>query len=370
MKRTPLHDRHVGLGAKIVEFAGWEMPLYYSGIVREVEAVRHHAGIFDLSHMGEVFISGRGGLDLIQYVTTNDAGALDIGRAQYTLMCDEHGGIIDDLIVYRLDQDDYMLVVNASNTDSDFAWMESHNQCGAHSENLSDEIGIIAVQGPKSQEILQQFVDFDLGTLRRFAVVRAGVGEAEAWIARTGYTGEDGFEVYCHNSDCVDIWDRAMHAGKPLGMEPAGLGARDVLRLESAYPLYGNELTLQTNPVDAHLLWVVQFNKGDFLGKEGILRARELGPRKVLAGLSTDQRCIPRHDQQVVVDGTLIGHVTSGTFSPTLGKAIALAYLEPRYAEIGNHVEVDIRGKLCACEVVPTPFYRVKKPVAGTTSVQ
>ena len=367
MKRTPLHDQHVQLGAKMVEFAGWEMPLYYSGIVREVEAVRHHAGIFDLSHMGELFISGPDALDLIQYVTTNDATALDVGRAQYTLMCNEHGGIIDDLIVYRLDRDDYMLVVNASNTDSDFAWISAHNECPAHSENLSDEIGIIAVQGPESQEILQRIVSFDLSTIRRFGIVRAGVGKAQAWIAGTGYTGEDGFEIYCHNSDCEDIWDRAMHAGKPLGMEPAGLGARDVLRLEAAYPLYGNELTIRTSPVDARLLWVVQFSKGEFLGRDTILRARELGPRKLLAGLSTEQRCIPRHDQQVIVDGALIGRVTSGTFSPTLGKAIALAYLEPGYAEIGAHVEVDIRGKLCACEVVSTPFYRVKKPVSATT---
>ncbi len=368
MKRTPLYEEHVRLGAKMIEFAGWEMPLYYTSIVREVEAVRHNAGIFDLSHMGEIVVSGPAALDLIQYMTTNDASKLDVGRAQYTLMCDPAGGIIDDLIVYRLDREDYMLVVNASNTDKDYAWIEDHNDFGAHSENLSDEIGIVSIQGPRSQGILQEIVDFDLGTLRRFGVVQAAIGEAEAWIARTGYTGEDGFEIYCHTSDCADIWLRAMHAGRPFGMEPCGLGARDVLRLEAAYPLYGNELTLQTTPVDARLLWVVQLGKGEFLGREAIIRAKELGPQKLLAGLTTEQRCIPRHNQQVIVDGTLIGHITSGTFSPTLGRAIALAYLEPGYTEIGTHVDVDIRGKLCACEIVPTPFYQVKKPAAVATT--
>ena len=368
MKRTPLYEEHVRLGAKMVEFAGWEMPLYYSGIVREVEAVRNSAGIFDISHMGTIVVSGPSALDLVQHITTNNASALDIGRAQYTLMCDERGGIIDDLIVYRLDQDDYMLVVNASNTDTDFAWIEAHNLVNAHIENLSDEIGIISIQGPKSQAVLKGIVRFDPGTIRRFGVVQAAIGDAETWIARTGYTGEDGYEVYCHNSDCADIWHRAMQAGASLGLEPAGLGARDVLRLEAAYPLYGNELTRQTTPVDARLLWVVQLDKGEFLGREAILQAKERGPQRLLAGLSTEQRCIPRHDQQVLADGTLIGHITSGTFSPTLGKAIALAYLDPNCAETGMHVNVDVRGRLCDCEVVPTPFYRMKKPTATVTT--
>lgn len=365
MKRTPLYEEHIRLGAKMVKFAGWEMPLYYSGIVREVEAVRSAAGVFDLSHMGELFITGPSALNLIQYVTTNDASALEVGRAQYSLMCDEHGGVIDDLIVYRIDSDEYMLVVNASNVDSDFTWIEEHNVARAHCENLSSEIGIIAVQGPNSQEILKNVVDYDLNSLRRFSIVRTRVGEADAWIARTGYTGEDGFEIYCPNADCPAIWEMVMREGKPLGAEPVGLGARDILRLEAAYPLYGNELTRQTNPVDARLLWVVQLGKDDFLGKEAILQAKKLGPQQLLAGLTTGQRCIPRHDQQVLVDGTLIGHITSGTFSPTLGKAIALAYLKPEYAAIGTHIDVDIRGKMCTCEVVATPFYRVKKPIVS-----
>lgn len=367
MKRTPLYEEHVQLGAKITEFAGWEMPLYYTSIVKEVDAVRHRAGIFDLSHMGELLVSGPHALDLIQYVTTNDAAALSVGRAQYTLMCDEHGGIIDDLIVYRIASDEYLLIVNASNIDSDFAWIEENNELEADCENRSDDFGIIAVQGPLSQEILRLVVDTDLSALRRFGVVMARVGDAQAWIARTGYTGEDGFEICCRNTDSPGIWELVIQAGRPLGLEPVGLGARDVLRLEAAYPLYGNELTRQTTPVDAHLLWVVQFSKGDFLGKEAILQVKELGPQKLLAGLSTEQRCVPRHDQQITADGMLVGHVTSGTFSPTLGKAITLAYLRPEYTGVGTHVEVDIRGKLCLCEVVPTPFYRVKKPMAVTT---
>ncbi len=358
MKRTTLYDTHVRLTAKIVSFAGWDMPLYYTGIVHEVEAVRTAAGIFDVSHMGELFVSGTEALALVQGLTTNDSSCMEIGEAQYTLLCDDNGGVIDDLIVYRTDETEYMLVVNASNVDADYEWLQQHNQTSAVCDNRTEAMAIIAVQGPKSQEILQQTANTNIGDLRRMRSVIARIGDASCRVARSGYTGEDGFELFCRAEDSVRIWDRIMMAGESSGITPCGLGARDVLRLEVGYPLHGNEITRETTPVDAHLMWVVKPDKGDFIGREAILNAKASGPKHALVGLSTNERAIPRHGQTVIVAGRAIGSVTSGTFSPTLGRAIALAYVEPPYAEIGSKVDVDIRGRSCACEVVKTPFYR------------
>ena len=369
MMRTALYDEHLRLRAKMTQFAGWEMPLYYSGIVREVEAVRSTAGIFDLSHMGEFMVSGPRALDLIQLVTTNDASRLEIGEAQYTLMCNENGGVIDDLIVYRLESDLYMLVVNASNTESDFRWIQAHNSMDADLQDRSLETGLVAVQGPSAVELLQPAVNVDLAGIRRFTIKEGRVGDAVAWVARTGYTGEDGFELYCSSSDCLGIWRRVMARSEEFRAEAAGLGARDVLRLEAGYPLYGNELTFETTPVEARLMWAVKLDKGEFIGRQAILKASEEGPDQLLIGLVSVDRCIPRHEQAVTANGIAIGVVTSGTYSPILGKGIAMAYVEPDYAVEGAEVDVQIRDKPCPFHVVRLPFYRSKSlaPVAVKT---
>ena len=367
MMRTALYEEHLRLGAKITQFAGWDMPMYYSGIVREVEAVRSAAGIFDLSHMGEFMVSGPQALDLIQLVTTNDASCLEIGDAQYTLMCNEDGGVVDDLIVYRLDSDAYMLVVNASNTESDHQWVQAHNQWGADCQNRSHETCLVAVQGPAARELLQPVTGIDLSAVGRFTIKQGRVGDVPAWIAGTGYTGEDGFEIYCSSSEGQDLWRSVLTQGGGFGAEPAGLAARDVLRLEAGYPLYGNELTSRTTPVEARLMWTVKLEKGEFIGEQAILHAREQGPDRVLTGLTSVDRCIPRHEQAVMANRVTVGAVTSGTYSPTLGKGIAMAYVEPDYAVEGMELDVHIRDKPCPFRVVRLPFYRSKSiaPIAA-----
>jgi len=360
------------MGAKMTEFAGWEMPLQYAGIAHEVSIVRAKVGLSDISHMGELVISGPNALALVGHVTTNDASALAVGAAQYSLMCDKSGGVIDDLIVYRTGSEEYLLVVNASNVETDFEWIASHNAFGAKLEDISADTALIAVQGPLSAELLEPLSEFDTATLGRFHIRRALVAGIQCRAARTGYTGEDGFEILCAASDAVDLWRSLLVTGRPLGAEPIGLGARDVLRLESAYSLYGHELTRETTPVAARLMWAVKPTKGDFVGRDAILQAREKGEKRVLAGIEAIDRCIPRHGCSIVtlnliqgppemlnqVQHDVVGVVTSGTFSPTLSKAIGLAYIDRECAAIGTELSVVTGGRICACRVVPTPFYR------------
>lgn len=345
----------------MVEFAGWEMPLYYSGIVREVSAVRTSVGIFDLSHMGELIVSGPQALDLVQFVTTNDASRLDVGKSQYALLCDESGGVIDDLFVYKLRPSMYMLVVNASNARTDFEWIQRHNNFNTGIENRSADMGLVAVQGPSSKDLLQTLVKFDLDTLPRFGIKQDRVGQVEAWIARTGYTGEDGFELYCSAPDSVSLWQSVLDAGGPFDAVPVGLGARDVLRLEAGYPLYGNELSRDVTPVEAGLLWAVKPEKGDFIGKEAILDRRQRGPNRMLVGFEAPERCIPRHGYELVADGTVIGEITSGTFSPTLDKGIAMGYVDVEHAVKGAEVEMPLRGKPCSLRIRSTRFYKSRQ---------
>jgi aminomethyltransferase len=365
--RTPLYEEHVELGAKMTEFAGWEMPLQYAGIAHEVEVVRTKVGLFDISHMGEFVISGPHALALVQYVTTNDASALEVGKAQYSLLCDENGGVIDDLIVYRTGEQEYLLVVNASNEKSDFEWIASHNAFGATLENQSADTALIALQGPLAERVMYPLAAFDAASLGRFGITRGKVAGIDCHVARTGYTGEDGFEIFCAASGAVDLWTSLMVA-KVLGAEPIGLGARDVLRLEAAYPLYGHELTRDTTPVAARLMWVVKPDKGDFIGRDAILSAKQTGEKRTLVGIEAIDRCIPRHGCDVMNQGAVVGSITSGTFSPTLGKAIALAYIDKASAVVGTEVEVvtsfdklRMRGRTCACRVVPTPFYKKQR---------
>lgn len=361
--RTPLYEEHVKLGAKMTEFAGWEMPLQYAGIAHEVEVVRTKVGLFDISHMGEFVICGPNALSLVQHVTTNDASTLDVGAAQYSLLCDESGGVVDDLILYRTDEWAYIPVVNAANADSDFAWIESHNSVDAGLRRWSG-VTSVAVQGPMAECLVDLVADhLDVRSLARFGVAEATIADSRCRVARTGYTGEDGFEISTYYCESPDLWVSLLEAGKPFGAEPCGLGARDVLRLEAAYPLYGHELTRETTPVAARLMWVVKPEKGDFIGRDAILRAKQGGEPRTLVGLEAVDRCIPRHGSDVVIlkqvqHDAIVGSITSGTFSPTLGKAIALAYIDREFSAVGTEVGVITGGRTCRCRVVPTPFYK------------
>ncbi len=355
--RTPLYDLYRQLSANMTEFAGWEMPVYFSSIIDEVRAVRTHAGIFDLSHMGELIVSEPGALDALQFVTTNDVSRLDVGRAQYTLMCNDKGGILDDLIVYRLDEERFMLVVNAANVIPDYEWIQEHNLSNASIDDQSLQTGLIAIQGPSSAEILARLVELDVKAMPRFRIAHSKVGDADAWIASTGYTGELGYELYCAASDTESIWQHLSEAGRPFGAKPAGLGARDVLRLEAGYPLYGHEMTSETTPVESRMMWAVKPEKGAFIGKGAILKAKAVAPKKLLTGIVTTDRCVPRSSYDINFGGRCVGTVTSGTFSPMLQNGIALAYVEPEYTKLGMKLQVMVRGKTCPCQVVRTPFY-------------
>ncbi len=355
---TPLFEEHERLGAKITDFAGWEMPLFYSGIVEETLAVRSAAGLFDLSHMGEIVLSGPGASDSLQHLTTNDATRLAVGQAQYTLICNERGGVLDDLIVYRIEEDRYLLVVNASNAGSDFTWISRHLLRETQATDESRKTAIIAVQGPASSRILSQSADFDVESIRRFHVRPGEVGGIQCMTARTGYTGEDGFELICAWDDARPLWSALMDAGRPHGLVPAGLGARDVLRHEAAYSLYGHELTEEITPVEARLMWVVDLEKGDFIGRDAIRTAKDAGPKKVLAGLEAIERCIPRQGYPVQSAGDWIGYITSGTYSPTLRKAIALSYVSPDFALADTELDIIVRNRPCKSRVVRTPFYK------------
>jgi aminomethyltransferase len=356
--RTPLYDEHVKLGAKMTEFAGWEMPLQYAGIAHEVQVVRTKVGLFDISHMGEFVVVGPGALDLVQYVTTNDARKLTIGAAQYSLLCNKSGGIIDDLIVYRTGFEEYLLIVNAANTKTDFEWISSRNAFGATLADISDNTALIAVQGPNAAAMMGGMQPAGFPDLGRFHITSGRIGPFECHIARTGYTGEDGFEIACVAKDAAELWQHLKTVAVLYGGEAAGLGARDVLRLEAAYPLHGHEITPETTPVAAKLMRAVKSDKAEFIGRDAILRAKEKGEKRVLAGIEAVDRCIPRHGSEVTKDGAVVGVVTSGTFSPTLGKAIALAYIDRQCADIGTEVSVVTGGRTCACRVVQTPFYK------------
>ena len=358
LMKTPLYDEHVKLGAKMTEFAGWEMPLQYAGIAHEVEVVRTKVGLFDICHMGEFVVFGTKALNLVQHVATNDASALKIGAAQYSLLCDENGGVIDDLIVYRIGEEEYLLIVNASNEQSDFDWIASHNPFGAGLGNMSAMTSLIAVQGPSAVQLIQGLADSDVENLRRYHIGSGEVSGVKCRIARTGYTGEDGVELLCQASDVLHLWNALLKAGEELGVEPIGLGARDVLRLEAAMPLYGHELTLNTTPVAARLMWATKPGKGDFIGRDAIMRAKAAGEPRILRGIEAIDRCIPRHGSDLMNDGKAVGSITSGTFSPTLGKAIALSFIVKECGEIGTELQVAAGSRTCRCKVVATPFYK------------
>ncbi len=370
MMRTSLYNEHIRLGARMTDFAGWEMPLYYSGVAEETLAVRTAVGLFDLSHMGEIRLSGPGALSSLQYLTTNNAAGLAVGQAQYTLLCNESGGVIDDLIVYRTEEESYLMVVNASNAQSDLLWIEGHTLPDTVVRDESSETSILAVQGPASPDILSPLAVPDVRSLQRFHVISTSVAGVRCLAARTGYTGEDGFELLCKPDDAPTLWTALMGAGGESGMRPVGLGARDVLRLEAAYPLYGHELNSDTTPVEARLMWVVDLDKGEFIGRDALRTARQTGAKRILAGLEAEERCVPRQGYSVLADGEEVGAVTSGTFSPTLDRPIALAYLDAGRAVPGTEAGISIRGKPCRSRVVRTPFYKPGTLQTGAPSLR
>lgn len=356
-KRTPLFGRHVSLGAKMTEFAGWQMPLSYRGILEEHRSVRTKAGLFDVSHMGEIAVRGPGAAELCQRLGTNDVGRLSDGGVQYTLLCDENGGVIDDVTLYRLFEDEYFFCVNAANIAKDFEWIESH--AGAVVvEDMSAETALLSLQGPAAEEVLSRAARLDLADLPRFRFLRTDMEGCSVTVSRTGYTGEDGFEIFLESSRALTLWDRLMEEGRAFGVVPVGLGARDTLRLEAALPLYGHELSSATTPLEAGLERFVRFDAGDFIGRERLLEQKRTGCRRRLIGLVLVDRGVARHGYAVVVRGEVAGEVTSGGWSPTLGRSIALAYLDTAALGGEGEVEVAVPQGRAKAKLVSLPFYR------------
>jgi aminomethyltransferase len=358
MKRTPLYSAHRRAGAKMVEFAGWEMPVQYTGVIDEHLAVRSRAGLFDVSHMGEIEVRGAGALELCQRLTANDLSRVKLSQAQYNLLLNEHGGVIDDVIFYRLQPEIFFICVNASNTEKDFDWIERQAAGRVEVENVSAKYAQLALQGPLAASILQPLTACDLAGLRSFFFAFADVASIRCLVARTGYTGEEGCEIYCDGADAERLWSALLEAGAPVGLVPVGLGARDTLRLEKAYPLYGHELDDTTTPLEAGLEWVTKFSKPVFIGREILLRQKEAGLTRKLVGLELLEPGIARSEYGLFKNGRLIGRVTSGTKSPSLGKSIALGYLASEEAVIDNTIEVEIRTRKVPARIVSVPFYR------------
>lgn len=360
LKRTPLYEVYKDQ-AKMVNFSGWELPVQFSGIIAEHEAVRTRAGLFDVSHMGEVEISGPDALDLIQRLTTNDASKLVPGKAQYSIMCYPNGGTVDDLLIYR-GTDSFLLVLNAANVEKDVEWIEKHASGEVRVRNLSNQMAQLALQGPLAERVLGKLTDEDLSSIGFFRfrddVKLAGT---VAMVSRTGYTGEDGFEIYLNPEDAPKVWREILEAGKEEGVLPCGLGARDTLRFEACLPLYGRELSPNITPIEAGLGFAVKPEKGDFIGRDVLAEQKAEGPPRKLVGLEMIDRGIPRTYYPVYAGEEKIGEVTTGTQSPTLKKSVGLALIRAEYAEPGNEVEVEIRGRRLRAAVVKTPFYRRPK---------
>ncbi|PAU95310.1 glycine cleavage system protein T [Aliifodinibius salipaludis] len=363
LKRTPFYNLHEQAGAKLIDFGGFEMPVQYESIRKEHNAVREKVGMFDVSHMGEFYVTGDEALDLIQYVTINDVSNLVPGKAQYSAMCYEDGGIVDDLLIYMLGENEYMLVVNASNIDKDFEWIAENNSFDAELTDISEDTCLLAVQGPKSVETLQKLTDTDLSAIK-FYTFELGklAGFDDVTLSATGYTGEKGFELYFNknNVDSEAIWKAIMEAGEEFGIEPCGLGARDTLRLEKGFALYGNDITKDTHPLEARMGWLTKLDKGEFMGRDALVKAKEEGLSRKLVGLTIDdKRSIPRKGYTIFdEEDNEIGFVTSGSRSITLGTNIAMGYVDIGYADEGSSVFVEIRNKKAEAAVTKPPFVK------------
>jgi aminomethyltransferase len=359
MKNTALSHIHESLGAKMVPFAGYNMPVQYEGVNAEHETVRNGVGVFDVSHMGEFLLTGENALALIQKVTSNDASVLEIGRAQYSCLPNNDGGIVDDLIVYRMKEDQYLLVVNASNIDKDWNWISSHNDLGVDMRNLSDDYSLLAIQGPKAVEAMQSLTSVDLATIKYYHFeVGPFAGIDNVIISATGYTGSGGFEIYCKNSEVEQVWNKVFEAGAAFGIKPIGLAARDTLRLEMGFCLYGNDINDTTSPIEAGLGWITKFTK-DFTNSENLKKQKEAGVTRKLIGFELIERGIPRHDYEIVdADGNNIGIVTSGTMAPSLGKGIGMGYVATEFAGVDSEIYIQIRNNKVKSKIVKMPFYK------------
>lgn len=358
-KKTKFYSIHEELGAKIVDFAGYKMPVQYESIIAEHLSVRNSVGVFDVSHMGEVVISGKDASDFINYITTNNVSKLVDGKVQYSAMCYEDGGIVDDLLVYRINENKFILVINASNIDKDIEWIESNNKFDVEVVNESDSYSLLAVQGPHSKSVIQKICSQDLD-LEFYSFFETEISGIQAIVSRTGYTGELGYEIYfkCDEAEARVTWEAIFDAGQEYDIKPAGLAARDSLRLEMGYCLYGNEIDKSTNPIEAGLGWITKLKKGDFIGRDAILKVKEEGPARKLTPLILQEKSFPRKDYPVSKDGVTIGRVTSGTVSPVLEQPIALAYIDSDIVKEGNGVSVNVRNKQIAAQIVKLPFVK------------
>ncbi len=359
MKNTALSHIHEALGAKMVPFAGYNMPVQYEGVTIEHETVRNAVGVFDVSHMGEFLITGDKALELIQKVCSNDASKLVDGKAQYSCLPNETGGIVDDLIVYRLEAEKWLLVVNASNIEKDWNWISKHNTMGAEMRNLSEDFSLLAIQGPKAVEAMQSITSVDLSSIPFYNFVVADfAGIEHVIISATGYTGSGGFEIYCKNSEVEQVWNKVMEAGKNFGIKPIGLAARDTLRLEMGFCLYGNDITDETSPIEAGLGWITKFTK-DFINSEALKKQKEEGVSRKLVAFELNERGIPRQGYDIVdASGEKIGFVTSGTMAPSLNKGIGMGYVGIENSELGNTVYIQVRKNNIPATLVKLPFYK------------
>lgn len=362
LNKTPLNEIHKKMGARMVDFGGWEMPVQYRGVIDEHLAVRNAAGLFDVSHMGEIEIKGTDALDFIQEVAINDASKLTNGQVQYTAMCYPHGGVIDDFTLYRFDENHYLCCVNAANISKDFAWMEQVLEEGSFGDvklrNRSDDYALVALQGPAADDILSLLTDTDLGEIPFYHFYEGLVNDEPTIISRTGYTGERGFELFFAPDKAESIWQALLAVGEPLGLMPVGLGARDTLRLEKKYPLYGHELSENINPLEAGLGWITKFDKPSFIGRDALKKVKEAGPSRKLVAFTMTEAGIPRAEYAVFAEGRQIGFVTSGTMSPSLRVGIGLALIEKPFASIGNRLEIGIRKRRVPAEIVKPPFVK------------
>jgi aminomethyltransferase len=360
VKNTPLMEKHLALGAKMLPFAGYNMPISYSKIIEEHQTVRNAVGIFDVSHMGEFIVKGEGALELVQKVTTNDVSKLSIGDAQYSCMPNQTGGIVDDLLVYYLGINEYMLVVNASNIQKDWDWIQGFNSQGVEMKNISDHTALMAIQGPKTAEALQGLTDINLSEMKYYTFVRGKfAGFDNVIVSATGYTGSGGFEIYVRNENAAAVWDTVMESAEPFGIKPIGLGARDTLRLEMGYCLYGNDIDDTTSPLEAGLGWITKLKTDDFVNKDFLVEQKSAGLTRKLVGFEVLAKRPPRQGYAIVdAEGTAIGRVTSGTKCPSVNNPVGMGYVQKEYAKSGTEFFIEVRGKQMPAVVVKLPFYK------------
>jgi aminomethyltransferase len=360
LRRTPLHAAHLRRGARMIGFGGWDMPVQYAGIVEEHRTVRAAVGCFDVSHMGEFRFLGPDAARVLERLTTNSVSALEVGQVQYSLLCHEDGGIVDDLTLYRLAPDQFMMTVNAGNIDKDWAWVTGRLDGRVKADNVSAETGLIALQGPRAEALLARLADIDPARIGYYRFAPGRVAGAPATVSRTGYTGEDGFELYLDASETERVWEALLREGSADGVAPIGLGARDTLRLEMKYALYGNDIDHTTNPIEAGLGWVVKLEKGDFVGRGAIEAVKAHGPARRLVGFEMVDRAVARHGYRLSREGEPVGQVTSGSYGPSVDRYIGIGYVATPASAVGTQIEVEVRGRPQTARIVKTPFYPAK----------